>query len=75
MTFSVGQGPGAIQSFTFTIIDDLNVEIMESFSVEGKVSAATFPAQFSNNQNSDTVSVSIEDNDGKLSIGVHKCHL
>ncbi len=67
VTFSVGQGPGAIRSFTFTIIDDLEVESVETFLVEGDVSTASFPARFSNNQNSDTVSVNIEDNDGELS--------
>ncbi len=67
VTFSSGQGLGAIQSFTFNIVDDLFVESVESFSVEGDVSAAVFPARFSNNQNSDTVSVNVEDNDGKLS--------
>ncbi len=67
VTFTAGQGPGAIQSFTFTIVDDLHVESIESFSVEGAVSTAIFPVRFSNNQNSDTVSVGIEDNDGELS--------
>ncbi len=72
--FPDGQGPGAIQSFTFTIVDDLDAESVESFSVKGAVSTVIFPVRFSNNQNSDTVSVDIEDNDGELSrsADVHK---
>ncbi len=67
VTFSIGQGPGAIQSFTFAIVNDLDVESVESFVVEGDVSAVSFPARFSNNQKSDTVSVNVEDNDSESS--------
>ncbi len=65
VTFTAGQGPGAIQSFSFDIIDDNLVESPESFSVEGDVSAAAFAARFSNGQPTDTVTVNIADNDGR----------
>ncbi len=70
VTFTAGQGPGAIQSFTFDIIDDNMVESLESFSVEGDVSAATIVARFSNGQSSAVVDVNIQDNDGTISL----CH-
>ncbi len=63
--FTAGQGPGDIQSFTFTIIDDNLVESLESFSVEGDVSAAAIAARFLNGLLTDTVTVNIADNDGK----------
>ncbi len=65
VTFTAGQGPGAIRSFTFTIIDDNLVESLESFSVEGDVSAAAIAARFSNGQLTDTVTVNIFDHDGR----------
>ncbi len=67
VTFTAGQGPGSpIQIFRFFIIDDLDVESVETFSVEGDVSAAAFPARFSGNQTSDAVRVIVVDNDGEL---------
>ncbi len=63
VTFNAGQGPGAIQSFTFTIINDNLVESVESFSVEGDVSTAAFAARFSNGLLTDTVTVNIDDDD------------
>ncbi len=65
VTFTAGQGPGAIRSFTFTVIDDNLVESLESFSVEGDVSAATIVARFLNGQPTDSVTVNIVDNDGR----------
>ncbi len=65
VTFTAGQGPGAIQSFPFDIIDDNLVESPESFSVEGDVSAAAFAARFSNGLLTNTVTVNIADNDGR----------
>ncbi len=62
VTFTAGQGPGAIQSFSFDINDDSLVESLESFSVEGSVST---PARFSNGLLTDTVTVNIVDNDGR----------
>ncbi len=65
VTFTAGQGPGAIQSFSFDIIDDNLVESLELFSVEGDVSAAAIiAASFSNGLLTDTVTVNIVDNDG-----------
>ncbi len=65
VSFTAGQGPGAIQSFTFDIIDDILIEPLESFSIEGDVSFAAFAARFSNGQVTDTVTVNIFDNDGR----------
>ncbi len=65
VTFTAGQGPGAIQSFSFGIIDDNLIESPESFSVEGAVSAAAFAARFSNGLPTDTVAINIVDNDGR----------
>ncbi len=65
VTFTAGQGPGAIQSFSFDIIDDNLVEFLESFSVEGDVSAVAIAARFSNGLLTDTVTVNIVDNDGR----------
>ncbi len=65
VTFTAGQGPGAIQSFSFNIIDDILVESQESFSAEGDVSAAAFAARVSNGLLTDTVTVNIVDNDGR----------
>ncbi len=65
VTFSTGQGPGAIQSFAFDIIDDNLVEFPESFSIVGDVSATPYAARFSNGQPTDTVTVNIADNEGR----------
>ncbi len=65
VTFTAGQGPGAIQSFRFDIIDDNLVESPESFSVVGDVSVAAIAARFSNGQLTDIVTVNIVDNDGR----------
>ncbi len=70
--FIAGQGPGATQSFSFDIIDDNLVEFLESFFVQGDVSTAPFPSNFSNGQDTDTVTVDIADNDGRsLLISMH----
>ncbi len=70
VTFTAGQGPGAIRFFTFNVIDDNLVESLESFSVEGDLSTAAFAARFSNGQSSAVVDVNIQDNDGTISL----CH-
>ncbi len=66
VTFTAGQAPGSpIQSFSFDVTDDNMVEFLESFSVQGDVSAAPFPSRFSNGQLTNTVTVNIVDNDGR----------
>ncbi len=65
VTFTAGQGPGAIQSFSIGIIDDNLIESPESLSGEGDVSAAAIGARFSTGLLTDTVTVNIADNDGR----------
>ncbi len=65
VVFSAGQGPGATQNFTFTIVDDILVESSQIFGVTGSVSAV-FRAQFSNRLTSDAVGVIIVDNNGNF---------
>ncbi len=66
VTFTAGQEPGSpIQSFSFDVTDDNLVEFLESFSVQGDVSAAPFPSRFTNGLPTDAVTVNIVDNDGR----------